>query len=145
GTTYQYTVDNSTKPASFCLTGINGTRAYYVTEEGVPTEGTCSGHNGPVIVDPPASCEPGYIPVPGNIQFGTNGFCVAKYEAKNVGGVAISQAAGAPWVEIAQVTATTVASNACDGCHLITEAEWLTIAHNVLSVDSNWSGDSVGS
>ena len=39
----------------------------------------------------------------------------------------------------------TISSAACDGCHLISEAEYLTIAHNVLSVPSNWSGGSVGS
>jgi hypothetical protein len=33
----------------------------------------------------------------------------------------------------------------CTGCHLITEAEWLTIAQNVLSVTSNWSGGAIGS
>src|SRR5690606_16004219 len=34
---------------------------------------------------------------------------------------------------------------ACTGCHLITEAEWMTIAANVLSVPSNWNGGTVGS
>lgn len=32
----------------------------------------------------------------------------------------------------------------CVGCHLISEAEWLTIAQNVLSVASNWSTGTVG-
>ena len=57
----------------------------------------------------------------------------------------MSQAAGMPWVNISQAGAVTAASNACSGCHLITEAEWLTIAHNVVNVDNNWSGGSVGS
>ena len=68
-----------------------------------------------------------------------------KYEAKNVGGVATSQASGTPWVSISQTSAITTSSAACDGCHLISEAEYLTIAHNVLSVDSNWSSGTVGS
>ena len=68
-----------------------------------------------------------------------------KYEAKNVGGVATSQAAGTPWVSISQTNAMTTSSAACDDCHLISEAEYLTIAHNVLSVASNWSGGTVGS
>ena len=68
-----------------------------------------------------------------------------KYEAKNVGGVATSTPAGTPWVSISQTSAITTSQAACSGCHLITEAEWLTIVQNVLSVSSNWSGGAVGS
>ena len=68
-----------------------------------------------------------------------------KYEAKNVGGIATSQASGTPWVSISQTSAMTTSAAACSGCHLISEAEYLTIVHNVLSVDSNWSGGTVGS
>lgn len=91
------------------------------------------------------ACATGFIPVPGNPTFSTSDFCVMKYEAKNVGGVATSQATNNPWVSISQVNAITAAQAACSGCHLITEAEWMTIAHNVASVPSNWSGGSVGS
>ena len=90
------------------------------------------------------ACATGFIPVPGNSTLGTSDFCVMKYEAKNVGGVATSQAASNPWVNISQTTAITTAQAACSGCHLITEPEWMTIAANVLSVPSNWSGGSVG-
>jgi prepilin-type N-terminal cleavage/methylation domain-containing protein len=92
-----------------------------------------------------SGCPEGYIVVPGNATFGTNDFCVMKYEAKNVGGVATSVASGTPWVSISQTSAISTATAACAGCHLITEAEWLTIAHDVLNVASNWSGGSVGS
>lgn len=71
-----------------------------------------------------------------------------KYEAKQVSAtVPISQASGTPWVSISQVDAVNYAGNVagCTGCHLVTEAEWLTIAHNALKVASNWSGGSVGS
>ncbi len=98
-------------------------------------------------IEPPQTiaCPGGFIPVPGNSTFGTSDFCVAKYEAKNVGGSAVSQASGTPFVNIVQADATAAASTACSGCHLITEAEWLTIAHNVLNVNSNWTNGSVGS
>ncbi len=60
-----------------------------------------------------------------------------------------SSAAGYPVANISQTTAITAASSfvyGCDsGCHLITEAEWMTIAQNVLSVASNWSSGTVGS
>jgi len=69
-----------------------------------------------------------------------------KYEAKNDGsGKAVSTAASLPWVSISQTSAITTASAACTGCHLISEAEWMTIAQNVLSVSSNWSTGTVGS
>ena len=68
-----------------------------------------------------------------------------KYGAKNVGGVATSQAALTPWVSISQTDSITTAAAACTGCHLITEGEYLTIAQNVLTVPSNWSGGTVGS
>jgi hypothetical protein len=67
-----------------------------------------------------------------------------KYEAKNVSGVATSQTALTPWVNISQTTAITTAAAACTGCHLITEAEWMTLVQNVLSVTSNWNGGVVG-
>jgi prepilin-type N-terminal cleavage/methylation domain-containing protein len=43
-TTYQYTVNNGVSPATFCLTGVNGTSAYMISEDGSPTNGLCSGH-----------------------------------------------------------------------------------------------------
>jgi hypothetical protein len=69
---------------------------------------------------------------------------MAKYEAKNVGGIAVSQAAGVPWASITQTNAIAAASGACSSCRLITDAEWLTAAHNVLNVSSNWSSGEVG-
>jgi prepilin-type N-terminal cleavage/methylation domain-containing protein len=45
GTTYQYTVDNSASPKTFCVTAVNGSVAYFITDSGVPTAGACSGHS----------------------------------------------------------------------------------------------------
>ena len=61
-----------------------------------------------------------------------------KYEAKNVSGVATSQASGTPWVSINQDQAKA----ACEsiGAHLITNAEWMAIARDIESVKSNWTG-----
>lgn len=90
-------------------------------------------------------CPTNFLLVPGNYLFGTSDFCVMKYEAKNVSNIPTSQAAGIPWGNITQAAAKTASVQACTGCHLITEAEWLTIAHNLLNVASNWTGGSVGS
>lgn len=63
----------------------------------------------------------------------------------------VSSAAGYPLDNISQINTITAASSlnfvygCASGCHLITEAEWMTIAQNVLSVPSNWSGGAVGS
>ncbi len=99
----------------------------------------------PEQLPPPTSCPTGFIPIPGDARFGTIGFCVMKYEAKNVGGVATSQAAGTPWASISQTSAIATSKAACTDCHLISEAEWMTIAANIASVSSNWTGGSIGS
>lgn len=88
------------------------------------------------------SCPVDYAFVYGNSTLGTSNFCVMKFEAKNVGGIATSQASGAPWTSISQTDAITASTAA--GGHLITEAEWMTIAAEVLSVNHNWSSGEVG-
>jgi len=59
----------------------------------------------------------------------------------------VSVSSGNPLVNVDQNTASSYATNTngCTGCKLITEAEWLTIAQNVLSNPINWSGNAVGS
>ena len=149
--TYQYTPNTTVTPNTFCLTATsNGNSAHIAgTTSSVKNAvaGPCTGHTGtaPTTLADGSSCPTGYIVAPGSSLYETKAFCAMKYEAKNVGGVATSQAAGAPWVSISQTDAMTTSSAACTGCHLISEAEYLTIAHNVLSVDSNWSGGSIGS
>lgn len=88
-------------------------------------------------------CPENYVFVYGNAALGTSDFCVMKYEAKNVGGVATAQAASAPWVSINQTDA--ISASTAAGGHLLTDAEWMTIAADVLSVKYNWSGGDVGS
>src|SRR5680860_145510 len=123
---------------SYCLSATSkqsGNSVFHISStKGVIKDGLC----------PP----PGFIAVPGSATYGTSDFYVMKYEAKQVGAttVPISQAAGLPWVSISQTTAIANSPNVvgCTGCHLITEAEWMTIAQNVLSVASNWNGGVVG-
>jgi formylglycine-generating enzyme required for sulfatase activity/Tfp pilus assembly protein PilE len=102
------------------------------------------------------TCPTGFIKVPGSATYGTSDFCVMKYEASHsdatsstqgTSTIPASQPSVQPWVNISQTTAIAYAPNVanCAGCHLITEAEWMTIAQNVLSVASNWSSGTVGS
>jgi len=64
------------------------------------------------------------------------GFCVMQYEAKNVGGVATSQASGAPWVSITQINA--IAACKAIGAHLINNAEWMALTRDTESVSTNY-------
>lgn len=133
-----YRPNSNINPTFYRLTAKTGSIAFEVSKNSPPISKT-----------QPSSCPSGFIPVPGSSTYGTNGFCVMKYEAKQVGAtnVPISQAAGLPWVNINQSTAATNSANVagCTGCHLITEAEWMTIAQNVLGVANNWSSGAVGS
>ena len=124
----------SVSPNTFHLTNTNNTISYSINDSTAPTISTTT--SGSTVG---SSCPTGYIPVPGSGTYSTADFCVMKYEAKNVGGIATSQAASTPWVSISQTDAITTSAAACTTCHLITEAEWLTIAQNVLSVSGNWS------
>lgn len=137
GTSYTYGFDNPSNPTAWCASAtINSIMYRVASDSSVPILGNCSGY---------FACSAGFVLVPGNTTFGTSDFCVAKYEAKNVGGMAVSQAAGTPWVSINQTDAITAAAAACSGCHLITEAEWMTVATDLYNVASNWTGGAVGS
>ena len=86
-----------------------------------------------------------WVPVPGDSNYGTNGFCVQKYIPSNVSGTPTSQTGTAPWVSISQTSAKTACSGLGTGYHLITNPEWMTLAANAANVASNWSGAAVGS
>jgi formylglycine-generating enzyme required for sulfatase activity len=87
-------------------------------------------------------CPTGMIPVPAS-STGRPGFCVDKYEAKQDGSVAVSQASGIPWVSITQYDARAACRAA--GKRLITEEDWIHIAQDVEQVGWNWSEGTPGS
>jgi hypothetical protein len=91
------------------------------------------------------ACPTGYIGVPASTTLGINTFCVAKYEMKNVGGFATSQAASTPWVSINQIDSKSACRSLGVRYDLISNPEWMTIAHEIEKTASNWSGSSVGS
>lgn len=140
GTTIAYIPSVSTVPAAtpqtFCLQETYGPSVYYVSSvtSSAAAAGTCGSSN----------CPSGYIPVPGNSTFGTSDFCIMKYDAKNVSGIVVSQPSGVLWESITQTNAISLAASSCATCHIPTESEWMTVAANVLSVSTNWSGGSVG-
>ncbi|MDD4409556.1 MAG: fibrinogen-like YCDxxxxGGGW domain-containing protein, partial [Candidatus Pacebacteria bacterium] len=83
-----------------------------------------------------AACPSGFIDT-------SLGFCVMKYEARNVGGVATSTTDGTPWTGITQSDA--IQECADIGAHLLTGQEWTSIARDIEKVPSNWSDGVVGS
>ena len=70
--------------------------------------------SGGTTVKPAVSCDDGFVRVPGNSQYGTQDFCVMKYEAKKSGAKAVSVSAGSPWVNLSRAEATA----ACGGLRL---------------------------
>ena len=84
-------------------------------------------------------CPTGYVWVPGSAKHGTlPGFCVMKYEAKDAGGgVAESKAADAPWTSVTQENARAYCQALGEGYHLVSEAEWMTIAENIVATPIN--------
>jgi len=131
---------------NYYIKETNGSSTYQTTANTSPTN-TSS-----------LTCPTGFIPVPGSATYSTTNFCVMKYEAKILGNnngnqaynssfVPDSRVTGTPWVNINQTDAIAESQTypSCTGCHLLTDAEWMTIAQNVLSVASNWSSGIVGS
>jgi formylglycine-generating enzyme required for sulfatase activity len=85
-----------------------------------------------------------WILVPGNPLYNTSDFCVMKYEAKNVGGIANSTASGNPWVSLTWQQAKSNCEAIGADYHLITDNEWLTIAKNAENIATNWNSSVVG-
>lgn len=130
---YKYNVNTNTSPDTYGLTATknNDNDLSYRTVTG----------------SEPILCPVGYIVVPGSSTYSTGSFCVMKYEAKNDGGnKPVSTPAGSFWVDISQTDAISTGSKVagCAGCHLINDAEWMTIAQNALGVPSNWRDNVVG-
>lgn len=144
---YQYKVLEGGQRYSlvFCL----GNRAADLKYAGKKT-GTTNG-----ILD----CEPGYIPVVGSAEFNTNDFCVMQYEAKCIspsygcggptpknddilcpcetsGAAVMSVPDELPIINVTPARAQTLCQSA--GGHLMTNAEWMTIARDIEEIPENW-------
>lgn len=46
GTTYEYSVNNTTTPPTFCVTATNGDISFFIDQTGIVNEGLCPGHSG---------------------------------------------------------------------------------------------------
>lgn len=124
-----YTPNNSSSPKNFRVTAYNEDYGFYYSNDANDIK-----------------CPLNFVIVPGSSLYGTGDFCAMKYEAKQDSSIVpASEPDGLPWVNVPQDVAgvnndandysKNVAN--CSGCHLISEAEWLTIAHDALGVGSN--------
>lgn len=162
--TYSYQVDNNSTPKSFALYAISQDKSVILR--------VTDYSQAPKQVS--MVCPLNFILVPGSSTYGTSDFCVAKYEMRQYNtalgttyaysstnlNYPISRAGNIPWVNISQnnaiinATHTLVSTQNSTGdnvtecptntCHLITEAEWMTLAQNVLNQGINWSSGVVG-
>ena len=83
-----------------------------------------------------------WVLVPGDAAFNTVDFCVMKFEAKEgANELPHSNANQKPWV-LNQSQAVEKCQLA--GFSLISNNQWMTMAKNIMSVDSNWSGGQMG-
>jgi hypothetical protein len=79
----------------------------------------------------PHACPTGYLTVAE--------LCVAKYEMKDVAGVATSTADGVPWVMLDLPSAIGACQAIGDGYDLIDNAHWQSLAQAIADEPSNWS------
>jgi hypothetical protein len=101
-----------------------------------------------------ANCPTNFVPVTKNTAVGTAAdFCVSKYEMKcsnDTTGAActgspVAMAANQPWVNITQGNAKAACSALGGQYHLITNAEWMTVARDIEATANNWSSGTVSS
>lgn len=108
-------------------------------------------------------CPAGYVQVPGSLAAGSwpCSFCVAKYEMKaqrvvdeavvdglNLSGSAVHLAISAtverPWTGLTLAEAREQCWAQGTGHHLLTNAEWMTVARDIAATAANWSNQQVG-
>lgn len=102
-------------------------------------------------------CPTGYVFVPPNGDPGieTDGFCVAKYEAKIAGNddgaqgwsdafVEESRASGTPWTDVERAYASMACAAHGMQYTLISNKRWQAVARDIEGTGDNWSGGTVG-
>ncbi|NBX77701.1 MAG: hypothetical protein EBQ92_14225, partial [Proteobacteria bacterium] len=153
GSTWTTFADGTSTSTSATVTGLTNGTAYIFQVAAVSAAGTGS-YSAVSSSVTPTFCPTNYVMVAANATLGTSEFCVAKYEMKNVGNVATSQASGTPWVSIPRDTSNGI-TGAIPRCQalgakydLISNAQWQAMAREIETAQSpagtylNWSNNS---
>lgn len=98
-----------------------------------------------VIEEAQYTCPENYVYIPSAKDMPPPGFCVAKYEMKDVGSVATSQAGGTPWGAIDRDDAAAACQALGPDYNLISNAQWNQVSQDLASVSTNWSSGAVTS
>ena len=109
----------------------------------------------PVISDGFIDCPAHHAFVPADTDRGVAGFCVSRFEMRIQGvqdgdrgydpqDTAEARPEGTPWAGVSKEAARLECDQLGDGHQLISNRQWQTIAHDLTSVASNWSGGAVG-
>ena len=85
-----------------------------------------------------------WVKVKANPQYKNQDFCIMKYEAVEIDGMAYSAPDGGH-LKLSQLDAITKCAELGPNYHLISNLEWMTAATNILNIGSNWTGGQVGS
>lgn len=150
-TSYKIYRDGGTTPiatptgTTYNNTGLTASTAHSYTVSACDAAGNCSGQSSAASGTTPSAVGGVWVFVPGNLSIGTNDFYVMKYEAKNVGGDATSQADSIPWVNINHGPAVAACAALGTGFHLVTIAEAQTINRNIEAQAANWADGVIGS
>ena len=132
-----------------------GSHMFYANASNNYGTSSCSGTISVSLSYDLASCPENFIPVPNNPNVGTYlDFCVMKYEAREVpvpNGQGETMAASVETGTAYRNVSGDLAFSKCDDLntingesnkyHLISNAEWMTIARNAESVQANWENN----
>ncbi|HAH32574.1 MAG TPA: hypothetical protein DCL44_09710 [Elusimicrobia bacterium] len=132
---------------TYSNTGLTASTAYSYTVSACDAVDNCSGQSSSASDTTPTPPAAGgeWVFVPGNSSIGTNDFWVMQYEAKNVSGIATSQAVITPWVNIDLSSSIAACSALGSGYHLLTIAEAQTVNRNIEAQTANWANGIIGS
>jgi hypothetical protein len=148
--TYLYTSGNNLQflQSETAWVGTTSNNGKYVNYVITATDGDSNQVTSAISVPVTTNCPSGYVGVPGNavtalgnpnaLTGATNkwldpslAFCVMKYPAKNVGGVATSVKENTPWVNINRADSMTACAALGSNYRLISNTQWQVMARNI--------------
>ena len=133
---------------SFDVTGLSHVGGFLQNYLSIQARhASTDGRSSPPVVDRVQNkfnCPKNYIGVPALSDYTTHGFCLAKYEMKEVDGKIVSQPEGLPKINLTQEKALKACEKLGGAYDLVTNDEWQTVVRNIEMVSSNWKDNYPG-